>query len=99
MTRKITPAQLDKIEAAAKEATPGGLGVVALDSLTALALIARLREAEAKVERVEAIHRPMRFVLYPGTSERVMEVCAECRTRFGDWYSWPCPTMRALEEA
>ena len=146
MTRKITPAQLDEIEAVAKKVMPGGLGVVALDPPTALALIARLREAEqmvrllrdvyqakcdrivafaglapddlddsmdmeaveemvaariekaeAKVERVEAIHRPMRVVLYPGTSERVMEVCAECRTRSGDLRPWPCPTIRALD--
>ena len=72
--------------------------IATFDPPTALALVARLREAEAKVERVEAIHRPMRVVLYPGAGERVMEVCAECRTRSGDWHPRPCPTIRALEE-
>ena len=133
MTRKITPAQLDEIEAAAKEATPGPWEVIPatfeegrriktpayelmgvdidapylditdaehiamMDPATTLALIAEVRELRAKVERVEAIHRPIRAVLYPGTSERVMEVCAECRTSFGDWRPWPCPTIRALD--
>lgn len=134
MTRKITPAQLDDIEAAAKEAhaqpwgyswesrlddadfhtvvhdsecvvhiadvTQGGADaehIAMMDPATTLALIAEVRELRAKVERVEAIHRPIRAVLYPGTSERVMEVCAECRTSFGDWHPWPCPTIRALD--
>lgn len=71
--------------------------IATFDPPTVLALVARLREAEAKVERVEAIHRAIRAVLYPGTSERVIEVCTECRTRSGDLRPWPCPTIRALD--
>lgn len=116
MTRKITPAQLDEIEAAAKKIPTGPWGlegdevvldrpatlddmayVAMMDPATTLALVAEVRELRAKVERVEAIHRPMRVVLYPGAGERVMEVCAECRTRSGDWHPRPCPTIRALD--
>lgn len=78
---------------------PDATHIATFDPPTVLALIARLREAEAKVERVEAIHLRMRVVLYPGAGERVIEVCTECRTRSGDLRPWPCPTMRALEEA
>lgn len=105
MTSELDLEQLEKVARGTQPQMDGPWAslanrfhVATFDPPTVLALIARLRKAEAKVERVEAIHRPMRVVLYPGTGERVMEVCAECRTRSGDWQRWPCPTIRALGE-
>lgn len=74
MTRKITPAQLDEIEAAAKEATPGLWGIVVLNSPTALALVAEVRELRAKVERVrEIIDGPNYAELQLDLIEEVLE--------------------------
>ena len=97
MTRKITPAQLDEIEAAAKKVTPGGWWVVALDPPDALALVAEVRELRAKVERVREVHEPIDAMLNPGRHERVVKVCIGCGTDDGNWQRWPCPTIRALD--
>lgn len=72
--------------------------IATFDPPTALALVARLREAEAKVERVREVHEPIDAMLNPGRHERVVKVCTGCGTDDGNWQRWPCPTIRALGE-
>lgn len=71
--------------------------IATFDPPTVLALIARLREAEAKVERVREVHEPIDAMLNPGRHERVVKVCTGCGTDDGNWQRWPCPTIRALD--
>ena len=86
MTRKLTPAQLDEIEAIAKKATPGDFGIVVMNSATAIALVAEVRALRAKVERVRELHREN---AYP---DRPVSRCRDCDD------VWPCETARALGE-
>lgn len=61
--------------------------MAATDPKTVLTLIKRLREAEAKVERVRAMHHN------DSTCECCRE-CAECRIPG----TYPCDTIKALDE-
>lgn len=86
MTRKLTPTRLDEIVAIAKRATPGDVGIVVMNSATAIALVAEVRELRAKVERVRALHQAN---VHP---DRPVPRCRDCDD------VWPCETARALGE-
>jgi len=58
MTRKLTPAQLDEIEATAKDEMDSGWRIVLMNPAATLALVAEVRELRAKVERVRGIIGP-----------------------------------------
>lgn len=49
---------------------------------------------QAQLDGIRAIHAPV-DALHTPTGRRV-QVCSECE-RDGDWRTWPCPTIRALE--
>ena len=57
MTMKLTPAQLDEIEATAKDEMDSGWRIVLMNPAATLALVAEVRELRAKVERVREVHR------------------------------------------
>ena len=89
MTRKLTPAQLDEIEAATirKQVVHAAVnGEPDKRFATVLALIAEVRELRAKVERVRELHREN---AYP---DRPVSRCRDCDD------VWPCETARALGE-
>lgn len=86
MTRKLTPAQLDEIEATAKDEMDSGWRIVLMNPAATLALVAEVRELRAKVERVRELHREN---AYP---DRPMSRCRDCDD------VWPCETARALGE-
>lgn len=75
--------------------------IATFDPPTVLALIAKLREAEAvstklaaAAGRARALHKPTEAlnVRYG----RKQQVCTGCGTDDGNWQTWPCPTIRAL---
>ena len=86
MTRKLTPAQLDEIEATAKDEMDSGWRIVLMNPAATLALVAEVRELRAKVERVRELHREN---AYP---DRPVSRCRDCDD------VWPCETARALGE-
>lgn len=93
MTRKLTPTRLDEIVAIAKRATPGDVGIVVMNSATAIALVAEVRELRAKVERVRLLHEPS------GDPEvDSLSTCDTCADLDGKSVRWPCDTIKALGE-
>ena len=102
---------LDALEAVARAATPDGelgsytfAGVGKLQQFqskvspnTVLALITRLREAEALNDAARAVHHPVEAL--NTRYGRRQQVCAGCGTDDGNWMVWPCPTTRALTKA
>lgn len=106
MTRKLTPAQLDEIEAAARalitaQVTPPSTSQLghtlreweafnkAATPINVLALICDLRDGDAMIERVRALHEP-----YGCSEPGCIDGCAECESEYG----WPCDTIKALGE-
>lgn len=61
-------------------------------------LRARITELEAASDRVRQVHEPIEAlnVRYPGG--RRTEVCTGCGTDDGNWQTYPCPTIRALND-
>ena len=55
MSDGLTPAQLDEIEATAKDEMDSGWRIVLMNPAATLALVAEVRELRAKVERVREI--------------------------------------------
>jgi hypothetical protein len=51
------------------------------------------------VDAVRKIHSPIDAVntRYPGG--RMTQVCTGCGTDDGNWQTWPCPTIRAVDSA
>ena len=86
MSDDLTPAQLDEIEATAKDEMDSGWRIVLMNPAATLALVAEVRELRAKVERVRALHREN---AYP---DRPVSRCRDCDD------VWPCETARALGE-
>lgn len=62
-----------------------------------LALVERVREAEARIEKVREMHRPIDI-------EPSDTICGECSLQlpnghfFGKVVEWPCETVKALTE-
>ena len=56
MSDDLTPAQLDEIEAAAKDEMDSGWRIVLMNPAATLALVTEVREMRAKVERVRELH-------------------------------------------
>ena len=86
MTRKLTPAQLDEIEAATirKQVVHAAVnGEPDKRFATVLALIAEVRELRAKVERVREVHR--RFSIYETCPEDGCENAHCFETAEGDY--------------
>ena len=96
MTRKLTPAQLDEIEAATirKQVVHAAVnGEPDKRFATVLALIAEVRELRAKVERVRLLHEPS------GDPEvDSLSTCDTCADLDGKSPRWPCDTIKALGE-
>ena len=109
MTRKLTPAQLDEIEAVARSeitarVTPPSIDQVgrvrrewetflkAATPINVLALIYDLRQAEATIERMRALHQPAETV-DDGDATFDPTPCT-C----GHWDFTQCPDRRALGE-
>ena len=86
MSDDLTPAQLDEIEATAKDEMDSGWRIVLMNPAATLALVAEVRELRAKVERVRELHREN---AYP---DRPVSRCRDCDD------VWPCETARALGE-
>ena len=86
MSDGLTPAQLDEIEATAKDEMDSGWRIVLMNPAATLALVAEVRELRAKVERVRELHREN---AYP---DRPVSRCRDCDD------VWPCETARALGE-
>ena len=86
MSDGLTPAQLDEIEATAKDEMDSGWRIVLMNPAATLALVAEVRELRAKVERVRELHREN---VYP---DRPVSRCRDCDD------VWPCETARALGE-
>jgi hypothetical protein len=55
-----------------------------------------LLAARAQLDRVRKVHEPIEAlnVRYPGG--RLTQVCSGCGTDDGNWQTYPCPTIRAL---
>ena len=92
MTRKITPAQLDEIEATAKDEMDSGWRIVLMNPAATLALVAEVRELRAKVERMRAMHQPAETV---DDGDATFDP-APCTC--GHWDFTQCPDRRALGE-
>ena len=95
MTRKLTPAQLDEIEAATirKQVVHAAVnGEPDKRFATVLALIAEVRELRAKVERVRELHNAdgERMTGSPRATGWE-DYCTHCQR------AAPCPTVRALD--
>ena len=58
MSDGLTPAQLDEIEAAAKDEMDSGWRIVVMNPAATLALVTEVRELRAAVERVRGIIGP-----------------------------------------
>lgn len=86
MTRELTPAQLDEIEAATirKQVVHAAVnGEPDKRFATVLALIAEVRELRAKVEKVREVHR--RFSIYEACPEDGCENAHCFETAEGDY--------------
>ena len=93
MTMKLTPAQLDEIEATAKDEMDSGWRIVLMNPAATLALVAEVRELRAKVERVRLLHEPS------GDPEvDSLSTCDTCTDLDGKSPRWPCDTIKALGE-
>ena len=69
-----------------------------LDASTVLGLISQLETTLQAADRVREVHAPHDAVMNPGTRhERLVKVCVGCGTDDGNWQTYPCPTIRALE--
>jgi hypothetical protein len=55
-----------------------------------------LAKAEAAIARVREIHQPVDALNV--AIGKVQQVCTGCGKDDGNWETWPCPTIRALEE-
>lgn len=53
----------------------------------------------AAIEAVTAVHQPHDAVMYSGSQQYKVQVCAGCGTDDGNWNRYPCPTIRAMETA
>lgn len=62
-------------------------------------LCAERDAARATIERVRAVHEPIQAVHYGRTTSTPTRVCTGCGTDSGNWQTWPCPTIRALDGA
>ena len=58
MSDGLTPAQLDEIEATAKDEMDSGWRIVLMNPAATLALVTEVREMRAKVEKVQGIIGP-----------------------------------------
>lgn len=104
MTRKLTPDQLDEIEAATirKQVVHAAVnGEPDKRFATVLALVAEVRELRAKVERVRGIHKP-EVVEVNWVDETFCSVCyvedEDCGFTLPQQAEWPCDTIKALGE-
>lgn len=62
------------------------------------AAFARVDELEDALARVREIHAPIEALnIRHHPNSRTTYVCSGCGTDDGNWQTWPCPTMRALE--
>jgi hypothetical protein len=66
------------------------------DALHALAAT-DLKALHAAVTGVLRIHTPVDAVMYSGSRQHLVQVCAGCGQDDGNWQRWPCPTIKALE--
>jgi len=55
-----------------------------------------LAKAEAAIARVREIHQPVDALNV--AIGKVQQVCTGCGKDDGNWETWPCPTIRALDE-
>ena len=70
------------------------------NSVTTLALIARVREAEAALERVRELHRDGDWECGNPSHTNPEVGCPDCWVACASCQeSYPCPTIRALEGA
>lgn len=61
----------------------------------------RAEQAEAAIDRVRALHRPVEGLGYgsdddPGAYGDIAQVCSSCGTSGEHGVRWPCPTIAAL---
>lgn len=90
----ITDMRLKVLRAMAKDKT----SIVRWGTADVQELIARIDQAEAAVERVKALHKPVDV-------EPSDTICGHCSFQlpngrfFGKVEEWPCPTVRAITEA
>lgn len=51
------------------------------------------------LQAVLAIHEPVDALHYGPKNSRKVQVCIGCGADDGNWNQWPCPTVRAVQEA
>lgn len=51
------------------------------------------------VDAVRKIHSPIDAINTRDPRGRVTQVCTGCGTDDGNWQTWPCPTIRAVDSA
>ena len=57
----------------------------------------RLPQALAVIQAVLDLHKPEEYDGYPHSPDGVM--CAVCLTEYDEYEEWPCPTVRAIQDA
>lgn len=55
--------------------------------------------AAAAVFAVRKIHEPVEALNYGVRNPSITQVCTGCGTDDGNWEVWPCPTIRAVNQA
>lgn len=55
--------------------------------------------ADAAIEAVRNIHLPIDALMYGIHNSWQTRVCTGCGQDDGNWQTWPCPTIRAINEA
>lgn len=59
---------------------------------------ARVAELEAQRDRVREVHQPIEALnMRHHPRGQLTRVCSGCGTDDGNWQTWPCPTIRALD--
>jgi len=63
-------------------------------------LIAKSRSIlEEAIKDVLTIHKPIDAAMYGPRNIHKVQVCTGCGQDDGNWNKWPCPTIRAIQEA
>ena len=57
----------------------------------------RLPQALNAIQAVLDLHKPEEYDGYPHSPDGVM--CAVCLTEYNEYEEWPCPTVRAIQNA
>ena len=92
-------AWLDEARALADQATEGTWEAYADSDYQPAGARTRLPQALDALQAVLEVHAPIDALNTQYTNGRIPHVCTGCGQDDGSWNYWPCPTVRAIQNA